>query len=60
MSDRSSEWCPKRGRRGFFGIHTGNNKPRAQHESSVGKEADLISVRRVLLLMRISRQKAER
>lgn len=30
---------------GFFGIHTGDNKPRAQHESSVRKEADLISVR---------------
>lgn len=45
---------------GFFGIHTGDNKPRAQHESSVRKEADLISVRRVLSLMRISRQKAEK
>lgn len=30
MSDRGSDWCPKRGRRRFVGIHTGDNKPRAQ------------------------------
>lgn len=48
------------GRKKKSGICTGDNTPRAEPESRAGTGADLISIRRVLLLMRISCQKAER
>lgn len=57
MSDRG--WCPKRGRKSSL-EHARETTNQGHSLKAAGKEADLISIRRVLLLMRISLQKAER
>lgn len=57
MSDRG--WCPKRGRKSSL-EHARETTNQGHSLKAAGNGADLISIRRVLLLMRISLQKAER
>lgn len=56
MTDRG--WCPKRGRKSSL-EHARETTNQGHSLKAAGKGADLISIRRVLLLMRISLQKAE-